>query len=511
MAHEMDLGIVERLCSEIDSSSGSEIDEDRLAKCVHRQAYSDSDDSYDEIDENSSPTNSPKDHKFDWKLLEITQNVTNTVSRNFQEKGKPGLKRHHSPTRNSKSNGKTQNNNDVSGNSKALQNLKLDKEEINSENRREKFSYNDIGPTKTYANPYEAFTAIWDNKIMEHIVKETNRYARQSNINQWQDTTVDEMYIYLGLVINTTIHVADVMKEYWFPFCEYLPMSDFPFLMSYERFKELTNCIHFNDNEKQSETINSQAKLYKLQPLIDLLNENFSVLYNVGQDIVLDEGLSQWRGWIVNTRAICEEPDPVDIKSVEICEPNTGYLWRVKFVTGDVTSEIIPGLVIQLLNGLEGKGHTLWLDKFYSSPILARKLKELGFDCAGLLKKSLLPTEVLERVKNITSNEEEKDGNFSEIFGSTSDDVDVFAWITKNRCMNFITTYHEVKTEITDVKSPKIMLDYNTIMQGVHRKDNLLFEFPMERKRAHIRIAVAIPTGRVACPSTVFINKWKTD
>ncbi|CAH2090743.1 unnamed protein product [Euphydryas editha] len=67
--------------------------------------------------------------------------------------------------------------------------------------RREPFLQN-IGPTISFTNPYEAFTAIWDREIMEVIVRETNIYAQQltttmledgticpnSRITRWQDT-----------------------------------------------------------------------------------------------------------------------------------------------------------------------------------------------------------------------------------------------------------------------------------------------------------------------------------
>ncbi|XP_045783491.1 piggyBac transposable element-derived protein 4-like isoform X2 [Maniola jurtina] len=495
--------------SEEDTSSGSEVDEDRLSKYIYREPYSDSDESLDENDENSSHTetlsgsNTTQKDQFDWKPLKISQNVNTSRPKNSEDyDGKP--EEESSQNFNEKSGGRDRNKKHIpDASSKASKSPENESDlEVSSENfqnRREKFDNNNVGPTKAYANPYEAFTALWDQKIMEHTVTETNRYARQSKIQQWQDTTIDEMYLYFGLILSTTTIVKDVIKHYW---VESLATTGYLYLMPYRRFKELTNCIHFTDNDKLNETINeidnSQAKLCKLQPLLDHLNEKFSTLYNVGQNVILDEGLTQWKGWIANTRRICIEPDPVEVKSVEICEPNTGYLWRMQLVPGDITTGMIPGLLTELLKGLEGKGHTIWMDKFYSSPILARQLKQRGFDCAGLVQKSYLPTEVSERVRNIIDDETEKNRNMSEIHGSTSGDVDIFAWITKNRCVNFITTYHGTETVVTNnLKTPKIMLDYNLHTQGVHRKDNLLFKFQMERKNLLFKFLINRKNAKV--------------
>jgi hypothetical protein len=71
----------------------------------------------------------------------------------------------------------------------------------------EVFSGPTPGPIKDYDSSYDAFTDIWDKNIIELIVLETNRYAKQtiedleakgelkrlSRLRQWTDTNVDEM------------------------------------------------------------------------------------------------------------------------------------------------------------------------------------------------------------------------------------------------------------------------------------------------------------------------------
>ena len=44
-------------------------------------------------------------------------------------------------------------------------------------------------------------------------------------------------------------------------------------------------------------------------------------------------------------------------------------------------------VVLELLEPLFGRGHMLWIDNFFSSPELARKLKiKCSTDCVGTLK-----------------------------------------------------------------------------------------------------------------------------
>jgi len=72
-------------------------------------------------------------------------------------------------------------------------------------------------------------------------------------------------------------------------------------------------------------------------------------------------------------------------------------------------------VVLELLEPLFGRGHRLWIDRFFSSPELARKLNiELSTDCVGTLKlnRKNIPKEV--KHKKL-----ERGGNHSQTFGSS--------------------------------------------------------------------------------------------
>lgn len=63
------------------------------------------------------------------------------------------------------------------------------------------------GPTITITDPFELFSSVWDQNIMDLIVRETNEYAWQtivrlsevgikpeSRLNDWVEVTVEELY-----------------------------------------------------------------------------------------------------------------------------------------------------------------------------------------------------------------------------------------------------------------------------------------------------------------------------
>ena len=72
-------------------------------------------------------------------------------------------------------------------------------------------------------------------------------------------------------------------------------------------------------------------------------------------------------------------------------------------------------VVLELLEPLFGRGHTLWLD-FFNSPELARKLKiEHSTDCVGTLKLNRMDVP-----KEVKDKKLGKGGNHSQTFESSN-------------------------------------------------------------------------------------------
>ncbi|XP_037875467.1 piggyBac transposable element-derived protein 4 isoform X4 [Bombyx mori] len=370
--------------------------------------------------------------------------------------------------------------------------------------RREPFSQIS-GPTVSFTKPYEAFISIWDNEIMEVIVRETNIYALQvttamlengnlyphSRITHWRDTNVNELYVYFAMVLAMGMVIKNRIDEYWNSSRDIFSTPGFSTEMSYDRFVLLSKCLHFNNNKNLNSAMltGSQAKLFKIKPIIDHLNCKFSKLYNLSQNVALDESLTMWKGWLDINQFIPNKAATVGIKTYEVCESQTGYLWRFEVHAGqdtlalqedDPVSGGVPALVLRLLNGLEHKGHTIWMDNYYNSPSLARELKVRGFDCVGTLRtnRKFVPSEFQKITKN--------DMIVGQVLGCTSGDVDIMVWRDRNR-VALISTYHGlVTTRCGDTFKPTVVQDYNANMGGVDRKDQLLAMYPIERRKTTV-------------------------
>jgi len=91
------------------------------------------------------------------------------------------------------------------------------------------------------------FKLFFSQSIMEQLVQHTNAYVRtpkdpskpRSRAYNWTDnTTVEELYIYLGIQIYMGIHIETRVCDYWntSPFTPFHPITKY---MSLERYQEL--------------------------------------------------------------------------------------------------------------------------------------------------------------------------------------------------------------------------------------------------------------------------------
>jgi len=135
--------------------------------------------------------------------------------------------------------------------------------------------------------------------------------------------------------------------------------------------------------------------------------------------------------------------------------------------------------VLELLEPLFGRGHMLWIDNFFNSPELARKLKiEHSTDCIGTLK--------LNR-KNVPTEVKDKKLEKGEIIARHSGPVTVLKWPDK-RNVTMVSTYHNADTHRVsnkgkETQTPLCVTDYNHNMGGVDLKNQLLHMYMVKRKK----------------------------
>ena len=133
-------------------------------------------------------------------------------------------------------------------------------------------------------------------------------------------------------------------------------------------------------------------------------------------------------------------------------------------------------VVLALLEGLEGRGHHVFMDNYYSSPNLFQDLRDLGFGACGTVRVNRrgLPAAMKATLA--------KGDTTSALIDET---MMALKWMDK-RPVCMLTTIHDdsMTTKVRrtrrvqggqeEVKKPVVVEQYNSYMGGVDRSDQLL-------------------------------------
>lgn len=139
------------------------------------------------------------------------------------------------------------------------------------------------------------------------------------------ETSVDELYRLIAVIMLMSICVRNRIDEYWST--GILSMPAFWKIMSINRYTLLMKFIYFVDNNTiDTDFHGAERKLSKIKPLLDYLNKKFQDVYAPRRKLPLDETLLLWKGRLSWRQCIRSKAARFGIKSYELCEATTGYV-----------------------------------------------------------------------------------------------------------------------------------------------------------------------------------------
>ncbi|CAK1602485.1 unnamed protein product [Parnassius mnemosyne] len=257
-------------------------------------------------------------------------------------------------------------------------------------------------------------------------------------------------------------------------------------LFSRHRYHSLCRALHFVNNATRTP---DSHPIFPIEPIINHLNSRFQSAYIPKQEICIDESLTLWKGKLSFKQYIKNKAARLGIKTLELCESATGYMWSFFVYTGKENTpdprfpsslNMSTKSVLKLIWPLLDKGYTLFMDNWFNCPLLARFLKKRRTDCVGTLRPNR------QNVPSLVSLCKLQAGQF---LACHSGDVVIMAYQDKKR-VPLISTYHGTEQGLAPFKphmppqwKPQLVLDYNKNMGGIDRKDQMLEPYLLERKR----------------------------
>ena len=168
------------------------------------------------------------------------------------------------------------------------------------------------------AREIDVFKMFFNDEILNVIVRETNRYARQKlagqALDKWQDVTLVELKAFLGVCVVMGVNPLPCTADYW---------SSDPFLgnegiqkvMTKNRFENISRFFHFNDSSVEPRRGDDGFdRLYKVRPILTHFNAKIQELYQPGKHISVDEGMIGFKGRLSFCQYMPAKPTKYGIK-----------------------------------------------------------------------------------------------------------------------------------------------------------------------------------------------------
>ncbi|KAK5979627.1 PiggyBac transposable element-derived protein 4 [Trichostrongylus colubriformis] len=153
----------------------------------------------------------------------------------------------------------------------------------------------DCGPhadVESCDNPMDYFQLFLNEELLNLIAMETNRYGSKKmkeRKKDWTDTKPEEIRRFIGICLFGCQNFATIGLQTGFTAT----------LLSQTRWSDLDSkpctCLHFVDNDNADKA----NRLYKIQPVLDLLNGTFQKMYRPPKELSIDESMVPYRGRVV--------------------------------------------------------------------------------------------------------------------------------------------------------------------------------------------------------------------
>lgn len=237
--------------------------------------------------------------------------------------------------------------------------------------------------------PYEVWSVIFTEQMIQHIVSKSELYASRDRNNSSFTINENDVRNMLGKILLSGYLTVPEEQHYWSTQPDFR-LSAISRLMSKNCYFELKRYLHFANNHR----LVLGDKTAKIAPLYCMLNEAL-VQYGIFHDILcVDEGIVQYFGRDSMKIFVKGKPIMLGYKVWALCA-NDGYPYHLKIYqakeVGKKSSVPLGTRVVYAAVDVISKHSTLskhhvFLDSFFTSYDLLKNLSDTGIRATGTVR-----------------------------------------------------------------------------------------------------------------------------
>jgi len=142
--------------------------------------------------------------------------------------------------------------------------------------------------------------------------------------------------------------------------------------MSRDRFLALLTMFHLNNDTKAARGQSGYDSLFKIRPVTDTLITKFQDVYTPEEQPTIEEAICPFQGRIFFRLYIKGKPHKYGTKMFELCEAKSGYVYNLDVYTRAHPTNSEHNTALSVVNRscdkIKGKGHCVYMDRWFSSP-----------------------------------------------------------------------------------------------------------------------------------------------
>lgn len=334
-------------------------------------------------------------------------------------------------------------------------------------------------------SPYEIFSMIFDEDVFELLRQETIKYALSKNYPDF-NVSNEELHTFLAILILSGYNTVPSKRHYWDSQGDL--RNEFVFkAMRRDRFLTISRFLHCADNTAPSNV----DKMWKLRPLVRLLQNKFLELYEPVQHISFDESMVEYFGKHGCKQCIRNKPIRFGYKVWSLNTPD-GYLINFDIYQGRNPVRIdeyeskfgkCAAPLVKMLDDFPYEVKKLqmhiYFDNLFTSVALLNELRTRGYHGTGTLRENRIPKKC-----NIKSNALMK----KQIRGEYAHSLDrengiiVVKWMDNSvvagastaygvQPITHVQRYSQQQKKKIRVERPALFTQYNKYMGGTDRMD----------------------------------------
>lgn len=338
-------------------------------------------------------------------------------------------------------------------------------------------------PDLVGASEWTIFDQVFRH-MLQHLVCETNRYAKRDRNIPGFNITNEEMYNFIGLLLLSGYNMRTSERDYWSKSPD-LSCPAFAETMSRNRFQQIKSVLHAADNQSLGSN-----RMAKISPLYELLNQSLLMFGVLHESLSIDESMVPYFGKHPCKQFIRGKPIRFGYKCWVISS-SCGLPYKVSLYEGkEDNQDKVPLGTRTVMNCLKvcekPASHHIYFDNFFTSYDLVAELKVLGYRATGTIRQNRMKGCQLKTDKEMKKLDR---GSFDY---KSDGDVEMVKWHDNSVvtfCSNAfgVEPLRQVKRRVKDkgsvmVTQPNVVAYYNRGMGGVDLMDRALSDYrPMIR------------------------------